>query len=65
MLTQKLSILVNPPRGMKRSKGVTVNDSKCMCASDCVSSYPNEPLTVSKKTLFLELSGGIVTEEQR
>ena len=51
-LARKRKIAVNPPKGMKRSKGVTVNDPKSVCASDRVRSYPNEPLSVSNKKLF-------------
>ena len=59
-------IVVNPPKDIKRSKGVTANDPNSVCASDRVRSYPNEPLTVSNnKTLLLKLSGGIVTEEEQ
>ena len=38
-LARKRMIALSPLRGMKRSKGVTVNDPKSVCASDRVRSY--------------------------
>ena len=49
---QKRKIATNPPRGMKRSKGVTTNDPKSVCPSDRLKAYPNEPFKVSNKKLF-------------
>jgi len=51
-LARKRKIAVNPPKGVKKSKGVAANDPKSVCASDRVRCYPNEPLTVSNKKLF-------------
>ena len=51
-LARKRKIAANPPKGMKRSKGVATNDPKSVCPSDRVKAYPNEPLTVSNKKLF-------------
>lgn len=52
-LARKRKIAANPPpRGMKRSKGVTTNDPKTVCASDRVRNYPNEPFCVSNGKFF-------------
>ena len=51
-LARKRKIAANPPKGMKRSKGVTINDPKSVCPSDRVKAYPNEPFSVSNKKLF-------------
>ena len=47
-LARKRKIASNPPKGMKRSKGVGTNDPKSVCPSDRVKAYP---LTVSNKHL--------------
>ena len=51
-LARKRKITVNPPKGMKRYKGVTTNDPKSVCPSDRVKAYPTEPFSVSNKKLF-------------
>lgn len=51
-LARKRKVATNPPKGLKRSKGVTTNDPKSVCPSDRVKAYPNELFKVSNKKLF-------------
>ena len=47
--TRKRKIGTNPPRGLKRSEGVTTTDPKSVCPSDRVKAYPNTLLKVRNK----------------
>ena len=51
-LARKRKIAVNPPMGLKRSKGTASNDPKSVRPVDRVKSYPQEPFSVSNKKLF-------------
>ena len=51
-LSRKRKVQCNPPTGVKRSRGRTVNDPKKVSAADRVKQFPNEQLTLSMGKLF-------------
>ena len=51
-LTHKRKIDTNPPKGKRTARGKAVNEPKNVSASQPVSEFPKECLTVSSKKLF-------------
>ena len=52
ILTRKWKIDTNPPKGVRRARGEGANEPKTVSASQRVSEFPKECLTVSMKKLF-------------
>ena len=51
-LARKHSVLRNPPRGKKKSKGNSTNDPTNTKPTQHIKEYPNEPFVVSNSKLF-------------
>ena len=51
-LTRKCSVLRNPPRGKKKSRGNSTNDPINIKPMQHIKEYPNEPFVVSNNKLF-------------
>ena len=51
-LSRKRTVLRNPPRGRKKTKGNSINDPTHVKPLQRVKEYPNEPFIVSNSKLF-------------
>ena len=51
-LATKCSVLKNPPRGKKKSRGSSTNNPTNMKPTQRIKEYPNEPFVVSNSKLF-------------